>query len=62
MTRLRPTFMDSPYFVEEPGNWHLKSGAPVELQKELKEYLQALEDENVPGTVYGNHISYPYEE
>jgi len=62
MRRLRTAFMDSPYFVDEPGNWHLKPGASVELQKELKEYLQALEDENVPGTVYGNHISFPYEE
>lgn len=31
MTRRIPTFMDSPYFVGEPGNWHLKYGAPEEL-------------------------------
>ncbi|MBS4172960.1 hypothetical protein [Bacillus sp. FJAT-49736] len=62
MTNIRPAFMDSPYFVDEPGNWHLKPGAPEELQNELREYLQALEDEMVPGAIYGIHISYPYDE
>ena len=28
-----PKFMDSPYFVDEPGNWHLKPGAPPEVVK-----------------------------
>jgi hypothetical protein len=62
MTRMRPKFMDSPYFVDEPGNWHLKSDAPEDLQEEFDEYMQSIEDENVPGTIYGNHISYPYNE
>ena len=25
-------FIDSPYFVEEPFNWHLKDDAPEELK------------------------------
>jgi hypothetical protein len=61
MPRIRPEFTKSPYFVDEPGNWHLKPGAPSELQDELKRYLQELEQiENEPGTIYGNHIDYPY--
>ena len=36
-----PKFMDSPYFVDEPGNWHLKPGAPEEVVKEFKAYMKA---------------------
>lgn len=35
-----PKFIDSPYFVPEPGNWHLKPGAPEEVVKEFEEYMQ----------------------
>lgn len=38
----RPKFMDSPYFVPEPNNWHLKEGAPEEVQKEFKEFMETL--------------------
>ncbi|MBL5771910.1 hypothetical protein B5V88_00230 [Heyndrickxia sporothermodurans] len=62
MTKMKPDFMDSPFFVDEPGNWHLKPGAPKEMQEEFEKYMAALEDENVPGTIFGNHISYPYDE
>lgn len=31
----RPDFIDSPYFVGEPDNWHLKPGAPKEVVKEF---------------------------
>lgn len=60
MPRIRPEFTKSPYFVDEPGNWHLKSGAPKELQLELDNYLMSLEEMNEPGTINGVQIE-PYE-
>lgn len=59
MPRIRPDFTKSPYFVDEPGNWHLRPGAPKELQIELENYLQSLEDDSEPGTIDGNHIDWP---
>jgi hypothetical protein len=56
-----PNFVNSEYFVDEPGNWHLKEGAPKELQKEFANYMQSLnviQDE--PGTIDSIHVSYPY--
>ena len=38
----RPKFMDSPYFVMEEDNWHLKPGAPAETVKEFNEFMQEL--------------------
>jgi hypothetical protein len=35
MTEAKPEFIDSPYFVDEPGNWHLKPDAPDNLKKNL---------------------------
>lgn len=43
MAGSRPKFLDSPYFVDEPGNWHLKPGAPEDVKKEFDEFM--LEDE-----------------
>jgi hypothetical protein len=56
MPRIRPEFTKSPYFVDEPGNWHLKDGASQELQNDLDNYLSSLEDINEPGTINGIHI------
>lgn len=39
MSSQQPKFVDSPYFVGEPGNWHLKPGAPKEIQTELEDFL-----------------------
>lgn len=39
MSQAAPSFLDSPYFVMEPGNWHLKEGAPEELIREFNEYM-----------------------
>lgn len=39
MSQGRPKFLDSPYFVEEPFNWHLLPGAPEEIVKEFEEYM-----------------------
>ncbi|MED4204004.1 hypothetical protein [Neobacillus mesonae] len=60
MPRIRPDFTNSPYFVDEPGNWHLKPGAPKELQIELEQYLDSLTIEDNAGTINGNQIQYPY--
>ena len=38
----RPSFMDSPYFVMEEDNWHLKPGAPAGTVKEFNEFMQEL--------------------
>ena len=37
-------FMKSPYFVSEFDNWHLKPGAPKEVQEEFAEYQSLMED------------------
>lgn len=36
-----PKFYESPYFVDEPGNWHLKPGAPEDIKKEFEAYMKA---------------------
>lgn len=60
MPRIRPEFTKSPFFVDEPGNWHLKPGAPKELQIQLERYLSSLEDVDEAGTINGIQIDYPY--
>jgi len=37
----KPYFMDSPYFVPEPDNWHLKPDAPEDVKKEFEEYMKS---------------------
>jgi hypothetical protein len=61
MPRKRPYFMKSPYFVDEPGNWHLKPGAPAAMVQEFNEYIDSLNDPYEPGTINGNKIDYPYD-
>lgn len=41
MTGNIPKFMDSPYFVRELFNWHLKPGAPKEVVDEFNAYMKA---------------------
>lgn len=60
MPRKRPTFTKSPFFVDEPGNWHLKPGAPENLQIEFENYIAALNDTYEAGTINGNTIDYPF--
>jgi len=38
-----PSFTKSEYFVAEPGNWHLKAGAPDEVVKEFERFMRDLE-------------------
>ncbi|NHM31081.1 hypothetical protein [Neobacillus terrae] len=61
MPRIEPEFTKSPYFVDEPGNWHLKPGAPPEVKEEFENYMQNLKDHQSPGTINGNTIDYPYD-
>ena len=61
MPSIEPKFTKSPYFVAEPGNWHLKAGAPPAIQEEFEKYMQSIEDPQSPGTINGNTIDYPYE-
>ncbi|WP_335561974.1 hypothetical protein [Neobacillus vireti] len=42
--------------MDEPGNWHLKPGAPKEMQAELENYLSNLEELHEDGTINGNQI------
>jgi hypothetical protein len=42
MSPVRPNFLSSPYFVDEPFNWHLKPGAPEEVKKEFETFMETL--------------------
>lgn len=50
MSTMKLNFTDSPYFVAEDENWHLKDGAPEEIIKEFEEYMEytkEMEDQGV---------------
>ena len=49
-----PEFYDSPFFVDEPGNWHLKPGAPAEVVKEFNEFMKAQNDTEEDGRSEGS--------
>ncbi len=40
----KPKFVDSPYFVPDFDNWHLKPGAPEEVVKEFNEWMKAYDE------------------
>ena len=40
MSVQRPDFVDSPFFVMEEDNWHLKPGAPQEVQREFDAFMK----------------------
>ena len=42
----RPDIFNSPYFVMEPDNWHLKPGAPEKLKKEFKRFMRDFRHSN----------------
>jgi hypothetical protein len=60
MPKKQPNFTKSPYFVNDPGNWHLKTGAPEEVQEEFENYMFQLRENFEPGTLNGNTIDYPF--
>ena len=49
MSVQKPKFVDSPYFVPEEDNWHLKEGAPEEVVREFEEFMQYYEDKQRQG-------------
>lgn len=44
MIGMMPKFYDSTYFVDEPGNWHLKDGAPDDIREEFDRYMKSAGD------------------
>lgn len=40
MSTAKLKFVDSPYFVPEEDNWHLKDGAPEDVKAEFEEYMK----------------------
>lgn len=37
---MMPDFFTSEFFVPEPDNWHLKEGAPKEVQEEFDAWMK----------------------
>lgn len=46
-----PKFISSPFFVDEPENWHLKPGAPEDMQKEFNEFMKEYDDKSEEGVL-----------
>lgn len=40
MSVIKPKFVDSPYFVREEDNWHLKDDAPDDVKEEFEEFME----------------------
>ena len=49
MSVVAPKFITSEYFVDEPDNWHLKPGAPAEVQKEFDDWMKMQQEANDKG-------------
>lgn len=39
MSAIEPKFVNSEYFYVDDNGWHLKEGAPEDVQKEFNEYM-----------------------
>lgn len=44
MDTIRPKFMDSEFFVAEPGNWRLLPGAPKYILEEFIKYMEEINE------------------
>lgn len=44
MSVAKPNFADSPYFMPDLDNWHLKEGAPEDVKKEFEEYMKYIKE------------------
>jgi aspartate ammonia-lyase len=38
----RPKFLDSPFFINNPGKWRLKDGAPKKVVDEFKSFKKLM--------------------
>jgi len=43
LTGEQPEFTKSSYFVGEPGNWHLKPGAPADVVVEFTLFMESVD-------------------
>lgn len=43
-TMTMPKFLESPFFVGEPNNWHLLPGAPEEVVLEFEQWCKDYEE------------------
>lgn len=48
---MMPDFFTSEWFVPEPDNWHLKPGAPKEIQDEFDAYMKAQKEAEAKGII-----------
>lgn len=46
MSVARPKFVDSPYFYSDEKGWHLKEGAPKDVQDEFNAFMNKSKDRN----------------
>ena len=51
MSVQKPDFVDSPYFVAEENNWHLKPGAPPEVVAEFEKFMAQQKEAHDRGLV-----------
>lgn len=45
MSRERPGFFDSPFFIPDQGNWHLADNAPGEVREAFEAYMEEAEQQ-----------------
>ena len=44
---ITPNFYTSPYFVNEPDNWHLTDDAPEDVRKEFEDHPDCVQDDGL---------------
>lgn len=48
---MMPDFFTSEFFVPEPDNWHLKEGAPKEVQEEFDAWMKERKEAEENNTI-----------
>jgi hypothetical protein len=46
-----PDFFESEWFVPEPDNWHLKNGAPKDIQENFDAWMKEREESLEEGII-----------
>ena len=49
MSVQRPKFIDSPYFIPDDENWHLKENAPPEVVEEFEQFMEEYDRQKQEG-------------